>query len=389
MRSFLSFIPAAFLFLGLPAAPPHAASRAADATDAAADRLVLPAPKAGHDHPLAVVVAAATGAETTDFVIPFGVLKESRAAEMRSLATEPGPIRLMPALTVVPDQTTEEFDATNPEGADIVFVPAQHRPDDPVLAAWIEAQSQKGAVVVSICEGARTLAHAGLLRGRHATTHWHALSELARSYPDTVWVRDRRYVQDGNVVSTAGVSASLPASLAIVEAIAGRGEAEATAGRLGVTQWGSRHSTGAFHTTAADYVRGLGKLAAFWAHESVEVPLSDGIDEIALAFRADIWGRTYQTKVVTTQTPRAGIRSRRGLAVVPDAEPNAAHYAVPAYEGAPAGQIETALADLHRRYGSAAERFARLGLEYDSVAGMASPADCQKATRLEGDASAC
>nr|QQZ51993.1 DJ-1/PfpI family protein [Phenylobacterium glaciei] len=81
---------------------------------------------------------------------------------------------------------------------------------------------RQGATIVSICEGARVLANAGLLHDRRATTHWSALKGLTKAYPDTTWVRDRRYVQDGAVISTTGVSASIPASLALVEAIAGR-----------------------------------------------------------------------------------------------------------------------------------------------------------------------
>jgi hypothetical protein len=68
------------------------AQAAAPVASASADRLVLPAPKAGRSRPLVVVVAENLGAETTDFTIPYGVLKASGVADVRSLSTAPGPI---------------------------------------------------------------------------------------------------------------------------------------------------------------------------------------------------------------------------------------------------------------------------------------------------------
>ena len=332
--------------------------------------LTLPAPKAGRARPMVVVLADNAGAETTDFTIPYGVLKESGVAEVRSVATAAGPIKLMPSLKVLADQTTREFDRAQPAGADIIIVPAQMKPKSPELAAWLQAQASKGAVIVSICEGARVLAHAGLLEGRRATTHWSALKGLAKAYPDTTWVRDRRYVQDGPIISTTGVSASLPASLALVEAIAGRAAARATADRIGVADWSAAHRTGDFQVTAADYRHGLANLVAFWAHETVEAPVAPGTDELALALRTDTWSRSYRTKVVTTRAGLGAVRSRRGLTILPDAEPRAGRYILPSHP-TPAAEIDGGLAAMGRRYGPASARLAKLGLEYEAPRGAA------------------
>ncbi|CAN5797191.1 DJ-1/PfpI family protein [soil metagenome] len=331
----------------------------------APDGLTLPAPKAGRARPLVVVLADSAGAETTDFTIPYGVLKESGVAEVRSVATAAGPIQLRPSLRVMADQTTAQFDTAEPTGADIVIVPAQVKPKSPELAAWLRAQAAKGATIVSICEGARVLANAGLLHDRRATTHWSALKGLTKAYPDTTWVRDRRYVQDGRVISTTGVSASIPASLALVEAIAGRATAQATADRIGVRDWGPAHRTADFQVTGADYRHGVAALAAFWTHEAVEAPIADGTDEVALALRADTWSRSYRTKVVTTRVGLAPVRSRHGLTILPDAEPRAGRYLMPVQPGPPGAQIDANLAAMGERYGPEAARLAKLGLEYD------------------------
>lgn len=331
----------------------------------AADGLTLPAPKAGRARPLVAVLADNAGAETTDFTIPYGVLKESGVAEVRSVSTGPGAVRLRPALRVMADQTIAQFDAAEPAGADIIIVPAQVKPKSPELAAWLRAQAAKGAVVVSICEGARVLANAGLLHDKRATTHWSALKGLTKAYPDTTWVRDRRYVQDGRVISTTGVSASIPASLALVEAIGGRPVAQATAERIGVREWGPAHRTADFQVTGADYRHGVAALAAFWRHETVEVPLADGVDEVALALRADTWSRSYRTHVAITRPGLGSVRSRHDLTILATGEPREGAYRLPLKSGPVAAQIEGDLTAMGRRYGPEAARLAKLGLEYD------------------------
>lgn len=343
------------------AAPP------AEAADRAVSSLSVPAAKAGRARPLVVVVAANPGAETTDFTIPYGVLKDSGVADVLSLSTRTGPVQLMRAVKIQADATLAEFDATQPLGADIVVVPAQMNPKDPVLNAWLRAQADKGAVIMSICEGARVLAHAGLLEGRRAATHWSAIEGLEKHYPRTTWVRDRRYVQDGPIISTTGVSASIPASLALVEAIGGRAAAAATAERLGVASWSADHRTADFGLTKQDVSGAVGSLAAFWSHETVEFPLSAGLDEITLALQTDVWSRTMRSKVVTTGDGRE-VRSKHGLRIVPDARAKAGSYVVPAGSAPAAANLEAAFEQVGERYGPSVVRLAKIGMEYDAPA---------------------
>lgn len=360
-------------FLALPLVAAEAADRLVDGTPVvaaghgAADRLTLPAPKAGRTRPLVVVVGENRGAEVTDFIIPYGVLKDSGVAEVRSLSTGEGPIQLRMALKIRADQTVKQFDLAEPAGADIVIVPAQISPKDKVLGDWIRDQANRGAVIVAVCEGARVVAHAGLLHGRRATTHWGALKALEKAYPDTTWVRDRRYVQDGPMISTTGVTASIPVSLALVEAIRGHATAEATARRLGVDDWSPAHRTADFHLSKAEFAHALGVIAAVWSHETVEAPVADGMDEMALALRADVWGRSFRARVVTTRVGRAPVVSHHGLTILPDAEPATGRYRIPGDDGPAAPQLDQALATMGRRYGPFAVRLAKQGLEYDAL----------------------
>jgi putative intracellular protease/amidase len=327
-------------------------------------QLILPAPKAGRTRPLVAVLANNAGAETTDFVIPYGILKEADVADVLAVSTGPGPVRLMMSMTIQADATTAEFDARHPEGADLVIVPYIPDRKNPVVIAWLQAQYAKGATVMSICGGAVNVAEAGLFDGKQATSHWSELSGLKRRHPAAHFVRDRRYIQDGRVISTAGVTASIPASLALVEGLAGRPAAEAEAARLGVKGWGVTHKTSDFEPTIGDVLQGLGNYLTFWSHETVEVAAQDNYDEVALALRADAWGRTYKTKVVITGPVGRHLTSRHGLVLVPDAEPKPGAFVVPAHSGGGGVQLDQTLVDMDNRYGRSTTQLATKTLEY-------------------------
>ena len=308
------------------------------------------------------MIGDAAGAETTDYLIPYGVLKESGVADVVSLSTAAGPLQLMRSIKILPDQTTAQFDKAQPAGADIIIVPAQHNPKSPALTAWIRQQASSGAVVVSICDGAMVLAELGLLDGKRATAHFASLRQLQKDHPKTTWVRDQRWVQDGRIVTTTGVSASIPASLALVEGIAGAMAAEATAARLQADGWSPRHRTAEFSLETSDYVRGLKNLAFVWKHDTVEAPLSAGVDEIALALLTDAWRRGMVSKVIVAgQGP---VRTRHGLVVVPDAPHSAKAIVLTPPAGGSAGVLDWTLAEMTRRYGLETARLAWLGMEY-------------------------
>ena len=294
------------------------------------------------------------------------MLKESGVADVRSLSTGGGAIKLTRGLSIIADETMAQFDAREASGADIVVVPAQAAPKDTALPKWVRSQASKGATIISVCEGARVLAHAGLLSGKRAVTHFSAVEGLSKAYPDTIWVRDRRYLQDGAIISTTGVTASIPMSLALVEAIGGHSVAMATARRFGVETWSSAHRTADFVLEKTDIAAAILAMGEVWTHETIEAPLDDGVDEVSLALQTDAWGRTYRTKVVTTHPGRAAIRSRHGLVILPDAEAQTGRFLISSGSTPATAQLNEALAEMGRRYGPSATRLATLGMEYDA-----------------------
>lgn len=104
------------------------------------------------------------------------------------------------------------------ELAGTVVVPPLDDPDGiaPEVVSAVRAARDRGARVVSLCNGAFVLAAAGLLDGRRATTHWAECAEMARRYPDVRVDPDVLYVDDGDVLTSAGSAASLDLCLHLV-----------------------------------------------------------------------------------------------------------------------------------------------------------------------------
>lgn len=268
--------------------------------------------------PLVAVIGLNDATETTDYLLPASILRRANVADVVMLATSPGVVKLYPALAVEPDTTIAQFDVAHPEGADYVIVPAMSRDDDPAVMAWLRNQSDRGATIVGVCAGAKVVAAAGLLDGRGATTHWYYLNEMLRRSPTIRYVADRRMVSSGNVVTTTGISASMPMMLTLVEAIAGRARAETTARDLGVGQWSAQHASSAFRLTRPFVTTVLANRLAFWNHETFGLQLEPGADEASLALVADAWSRTYRSRVVAYATATDRVQTRNGVRIIPD-----------------------------------------------------------------------
>jgi putative intracellular protease/amidase len=341
-----------------------------EAAASPAFELIAPQPlRPGRARPIVAVIGENYFTELSDYIVPYGVLAESGVAEVIALATKPGPIQMFPArLKIEPHATSADFDARFPGGADYVIVPAVHRAEDPALIGWVQAQAAKGARIVGVCDGVWVVANAGLLKGRRAVGHWYSAGALQRKFPETRWEKNRRYVADGNVITTTGAAASIPVSLALVEAIGGRERALAVAKSLGVADWSPEHRSDDFYLNAGHIFTAARNLLAFWSHEKIGVPVSPGSDEIALALAADAYSRTYRSRAYFVSSSNASIKTRRGLVFLPDGVLGvsaAPDRTLPALDGmsAPAAALDAALKGIERSYGEATAAFVALQLE--------------------------
>ena len=270
------------------------------------------------ERPLIAIVGINDATETTDYLLPAGILRRADVADVVMLATEEGPVQLYPALRVEPDATIAAFDADHPEGADYIIVPAMSRDDDPAVLAWLQDQSRKGAMIIGVCAGAKVVGAAGLLDGRRATTHWYYLGEMLKRSPAIDYVADRRFVAGNGVVTTTGITASMPMMLTLIEAIAGRQRAEAVARDIGIEAWDMSHVSSAFKLTRPFATTVLANRMAFWSRDTWGIALRPGMDEASLALVADAWSRTYRSKALAFAASSSAITTANGVRVLPD-----------------------------------------------------------------------
>src|SRR4051794_28299280 len=159
--------------------------------------------------------------------------------------------------------------------ADTVVVPGYRtvvdRPADDALAA-LRAAFERGARLVSICTGAFALAHAGLLDGRRATTHWFFADKLAEMFPAVAVEPDALYIDEGRILTSAGLSAGIDLCLHIVR----RDHGEAVGAALARIMVAPPHREGG----QAQYIdrpvpNGDGSLAELrsWALDNLDQPL--------------------------------------------------------------------------------------------------------------------
>ncbi|MGB9989377.1 DJ-1/PfpI family protein [Massilia sp. SM-13] len=323
----------------------------------------------GRERPVVAVIGENGGTEMTDFIIPYSILSDADVAEVHALGIRPGPVIMRPTtLQLMPSASAADFDTRYPEGADYVIVPAVVQRRDPALLAWIAAQGHKGATIVSICDGGLVVAQSGLLKGRRATAHWFTEDIRQTEYPDTQWLKNQRYVVDGSLVSSAGISAALPTSIALVEAIAGTERARRVASRYGISDWSARHNSEMFIPRFGVNLRAYA--ATFylngWFHrnEAVGVPVDSGVDDVALALTMDAFSRTGRSQAYAL-APGTSFRTRNGLTFAAPKPASPPQRLLPAVPDAPAEDpFDSVLDRIETAYGSATADGVAYAFEY-------------------------
>jgi transcriptional regulator GlxA family with amidase domain len=177
--------------------------------------------------------------EVLDFCGPFEVFSVTRLNEERRreepspfevvlIAESLDPVEASGGLRVQPNYTLDTAPPLH-----ILVVPGgwgtRREINNPALLRWITEQARRVETLTSVCTGAMLLGTAGLLDGRHATTHWRSLNWMRESFP-AVTVEDAQHVvEDGNVLTSAGISAGIDMSLRVVARYCGEPIARATA----------------------------------------------------------------------------------------------------------------------------------------------------------------
>jgi putative intracellular protease/amidase len=166
------------------------------------------------------------GVQIIDFAAPYEVFGQAGftidtvSADGKSITTTMG-------LKVVPDLAFADAPKF-----DVLLVPGGHVRDvasSEAVLSWLRTQSSKADLTLSVCTGSHILAAAGLLKDLPATTFHTAFDQLAHISPSTKVVRDVRWVDNGKIITSAGLSSGIDASLHVVERLMGEARARTIA----------------------------------------------------------------------------------------------------------------------------------------------------------------
>ena len=276
-----------------------------------------PPPRPVPQGPLPVaVVLGASGSVITDALGPYEVFARSPGFFVYTVSAGPAAM-LSGALAVVPDYSLGDVDAgTAPEPA-VIVIPAVLSPagrKEQPLRDWLARRAGRGAHLLGVCAGSRLLAAAGVLDGHRATTHWSRIGALQRTRPQVDWVRGQRYIQDGEITTTAGVTSGVFGALWLVQQLTSATEAQRVGDELAYPGWSLDGPTAipAQRPAPRDLTSLLAALAP-WRRQALGVGLVEGASEIDIAAPFEVYASSFAARTVPiaagpTVTTRHGLR---------------------------------------------------------------------------------
>jgi transcriptional regulator GlxA family with amidase domain len=177
--------------------------------------------------------------EVLDFCGPFEVFSATRLNEVkrredpspfdvRLVAAKGDPITTTGNMRVIPDHTF----AGCPK-LDILCVPGgwgtRKELNNPAMLDWLRTRAAEVELLTAVCTGSMLLGFAGLLDGHHATTHWRSLDWMRNSFPKVTVEYEQHVVEDGAVITSAGISAGIDMALKVVTRYFGEAVSRTTA----------------------------------------------------------------------------------------------------------------------------------------------------------------
>jgi transcriptional regulator GlxA family with amidase domain len=193
--------------------------------------------------PVHVTILFFDEVEVLDACGPFEVFSVAIRVAARERPGEPPPFAVS-TVSVGESRTvlargqlpiTTQFGLVDAPAADIVLVPGGVTAaveSNAAVLDWLRSRKQSARTIASVCTGALILAEAGLLDGRRATTHWADLAELSSRFPAVTVDSDARYIDHGDIATSAGVSAGIDLALHLVARYDSLELAEATARQM-------------------------------------------------------------------------------------------------------------------------------------------------------------
>ncbi|OPA72781.1 DJ-1/PfpI family protein [Paenibacillus selenitireducens] len=277
-------------------------------------------PKYDANKPTVAVLLANEATEVFDFLVPYEMFAMTEAYNVYGVAPDREIKSLTGGLDVVPHYSFDEMDAMLGKSPDIIVIPFMPILDEKKYAPvreWIRKHSSAKTTLISICNGAENLADTGLLNGKSAATHWGDINRLIKKYPEIHWVKDRRYVPQGNIVSSAGLTSGIDATLYVISQQLGEAAAKKVAKEMNYPSYDyvTNPQMKPFDAGLSDITYVLNN-AFQWNKVKAGVLLYNGADELDLSAAFDTYAASGTTTTLTVSSANELIVTKHGLNLV-------------------------------------------------------------------------
>jgi AraC family transcriptional activator FtrA len=318
----------------------------------------VPQPAPSYDpHKPTVAIVLGDVSDANDMLAPYALFAESGVYNVYTVAATRDLRSLTDGLDIVPHYSFAELEVRLGHSPDIVVVPAipniRAAQNQPVID-WIKRQVQQPTMLFSWCMGAEVLAASGVLDGKAATAHWGGIDQLERAYPAVHWQRDVRYVDQGAIITAAGLTSGIDATLHLLNRLYGRAIAERVAHSIQYPslQFVDNPAMPQYRPELSDGIALLNGGFA-WPKQQAGVWLYNGVGELDLAAVSEVYGATW-TYQVDTLADAPTITSQHGLQLIPRWQtpdlPRVDRLLVPGGRGVE--QVAATLASVQERVGA-------------------------------------
>ncbi len=277
-------------------------------------------PKYDPKKPTAAVLLGSASTEVFDFLVPYQMLAMTEAYNVYAVAPDKKVTPLTGGLDLVPHYTFDEMDQLLGKSPDLIVIPYMPLGDQEKyqpVREWIQKHSK--TFILSICGGAINLADTGLLNGKSSTVHWQYFDQTKNIFTATNWIRDQRYVVGAeNIVSSAGLTSGIDATLYVISKQQGEEMAKSIAERM---KYPSYHFVNhpkidPYYIDQSEAIYLLNQ-AFQWNKKEIGVLLYDGMDDGELSTIYDTYAASGTTKVISLSSSDKPIVTKHHLNLIP------------------------------------------------------------------------
>lgn len=266
-----------------------------------------------------IVVANNDGTELFDMIAPYYLFNATGKANVYIVAKNKFPVVVKKGFFLLPQSTFSEIDSLKIQ-PDVIVIPFLNVADslhqDPVIVKWIQKHYSPEVTMLSICDGAATAAATGLFDGKYITAHASDYGGIKPKFSKPLWIQNTSVANNGNLLSTAGVSNATEGSLFVINKIFGAETMKEVIENINYPYAEPRmkHQSNTFQL--GDKVT-IGKKIFFRKNKKVGVLLQNGINEFELAAIMDTYNRTFPESIESFSVDNSVIKTKYGLKLIP------------------------------------------------------------------------